>query len=98
MEGRDICTYVFPKADVKIYLDATLEERANRRFKEFQERGIDTTYEEVKAAIAARDYNDMNKEIGSLKVTDESVVVDSTNMEIEEVVNRVVEIIKEKTS
>ena len=93
MEGRDICTYVFPNADVKIYLDATLEERANRRFKENQEKGIDTTYEEVMENISSRDYNDKHKAIGSLKMTDESILVDTTNMTIEEVVSRVVEII-----
>ena len=93
MEGRDICTYVFPNADIKIYLDASLEERATRRFKENQERGIPTTYEEVKEAIAIRDHNDKNKEIGALKIAEDSIVIDSTGMTIDEVVDKVVEII-----
>jgi len=95
MEGRDICTYVFPNADIKIYLDASLEERASRRFKENKEKGINTTYEEVKENIIARDYNDKNKEIGSLKMTDESIYIDSTGMSVEEVVDKVVNIIYE---
>ena len=60
MEGRDICTYVFPNADVKIYLDASIEERANRRYKENQEKGINMTLEEVKHNIEMRDANDEN--------------------------------------
>ena len=67
MEGRDICTYVFPNADVKIYLDASIEERAKRRFKENQEKNIDMTYDEVYENIKKRDENDKSKEIGALK-------------------------------
>lgn len=96
MEGRDICTYVFPNADIKIYLDASIEERARRRFKENQEKGIDMTYEEVYENIEKRDYNDRNKEIGSLKLAPDSIVVDTTNLTIEEVVNKIIEIIKTK--
>ena len=61
MEGRDICTYVFPNADVKIYLDASIEERARRRFKENQEKNINMTYEEVYESIRKRDENDKKK-------------------------------------
>lgn len=96
MEGRDICTYVFPNADVKIYLDASVEERAKRRFKENQEKGIKMSYEEVYESIRLRDENDKNKEIGALKVAEDSVVVDTTKLTIEEVVDRVIEIIKNK--
>ena len=96
MEGRDICTYVFPNADVKIYLDASVEERAKRRFKENQEKGIEMSYEEVYENIRLRDENDKNKEIGALKVAEDSVVVDTTKLTIEEVVERVIEIIKSK--
>ena len=97
MEGRDICTYVFPNADVKIYLDASVEERAKRRFKENQEKGIQMSYEEVYESIRLRDENDKNKEIGALKVAEDSVVVDTTSLTIEQVVKRVIEIIKDKT-
>ncbi len=96
MEGRDICTYVFPNADVKIYLDASLEERATRRFKECQEKGIPMTYDEIIENIAKRDENDKHKEIGSLMVAEDSIVVDTTNLSIDEVVNKIIEIIKEK--
>ena len=96
MEGRDICTYVFPNADIKIYLDASLEERAKRRFKENQEKNIDMTYEEVKENIAKRDYNDMHKEIGSLKKTQESIIIDTSKLSIDEVVEKVISIVKSK--
>ena len=96
MEGRDICTYVFPNADVKIYLDASEEERANRRLIEMQEKGIDITYEEVLDNIRKRDYNDKIKEIGALKKAPDSIVIDTTNLKIEEVENKIIDIIEEK--
>jgi len=96
MEGRDICTYVFPNADVKIYLDASLEERARRRFEENQEKGIDMSYDEVLENIEKRDYNDKHKEIGSLTLAPDSIIVDTTNLSIEEVVEKIIGIIKEK--
>ena len=96
MEGRDIGTNVFPNADVKIYLDATPEERANRRYKQNQILGIDMPYEEILENIKTRDKNDMEKEIGALKKADDAVYIDSTNMNIEEVTNKVLEIINEK--
>ncbi|MBE6144060.1 MAG: (d)CMP kinase [Firmicutes bacterium] len=95
MEGRDITTVVLPNANYKFYLDATLEERANRRYKQYQEKGIDMTLEEIKENISKRDYNDMHKEVGSLIRTDEQVYIDSTNMTIEEVVNKMIEVIEE---
>ena len=96
MEGRDICTYVFPNADVKIYLDASEEERAKRRYKEMQEKGIEMSYEEVLENIRKRDDNDKHKEIGSLKLAPDSIIVDTTNMTIEEVTEKIIEIINEK--
>ena len=96
MEGRDICTYVFPNADVKIYLEASLEERAYRRYKEMQEKGIDTTFEEVKNSIEIRDRNDKAKEVGALKLAQDSIIVDTTNKTIDTVVKEIIEIIKEK--
>ena len=94
MEGRDIGTYVFPNANVKIYLDATAEERANRRFKQNQEAGIKMTYEEILQNIKMRDKNDMEKEIGALKQADDAIYLDSTNLTIEQVKNKIIEIIK----
>ena len=96
MEGRDICTYVFPNADVKIYLDASISERAKRRFEEQQEKGIDMSYKEVLESIRKRDENDKAKEVGALKITEESIVIDTTNLTIEEVQNKIIEIIEEK--
>lgn len=97
MEGRDICTYVFPNADVKIYLDASVEERAKRRYKENQEKNIDMTYEEVYENIRKRDENDRAKEIGALKIAEGSIVVDTTNLSIDEVVEKIIDIIKQRT-
>ena len=98
MEGRDICTVIFPTADVKIYLDADAEERAKRRFKQNQEKGIDMSYEEVLENIKARDKNDMEKEVGALKIAPGATVIDSTNMTIKQVEKAISKIIdKRKT-
>ena len=94
MEGRDITTVVFPDADYKFYLDASVEERANRRYKQNQEKGIDMSLEEIIDNIKKRDYNDMNKPYGALKRTEDQVYIDSTNMAIDEVVKKIVNIIE----
>lgn len=96
MEGRDIGTYVFPNADVKIYLDATPEERARRRCKQNEELGIEMSYEEVLENIKMRDKNDMEKEIGALKQAEDAIYIDSSNLSIEEVANKIIEIIERK--
>ncbi len=96
MEGRDITTVVFPNANVKIYLDASVEERAKRRYKENQEKGISMTYEEVLEAIKTRDYNDMNKPVGALKIADDAIVIDTTKLSIKQVKEQVKEIIFNK--
>ena len=94
MEGRDITTVVFPNADYKFYLDATLEERAKRRFKEYQEKNIDMSYDEIYENIKSRDYNDSHKEVGSLMRTDDQYYIDSTNLTIEEVTNEFIKVIE----
>ena len=91
VEGRDIGTVVFPNADLKIYLDASEEIRAQRRYKENQEKGIDMTYEEVLENVRMRDYNDMHKKVGALKKAEEAIIIDSTNLTIEEVTDKVIE-------
>ena len=96
VEGRDICTVVFPNADVKIYLDAEVEERARRRFKENQEKGIECTYEEVLESIKKRDENDKSKAVGALKVAEGATIVDSTNLSIEEMADEVERVIRTK--
>lgn len=93
LEGRDITTVVFPNANYKFYLDAALEERANRRYKQNMEKGIDMSYEEIKESIKARDYNDMHKEVGSLTRTDDQVYIDSTNLSIEEVADIIFKVV-----
>lgn len=94
MEGRDITTVVFPNTKYKFYLDASLESRADRRFKENQEKGIDMTYEEVYENIKKRDYNDMHKEVGSLMRTDDQIYIDTTNLTVEEEVAIIEKIVK----
>ena len=96
MEGRDIGTYVFPGADVKIYLDADLDERAKRRFKQNREQGINIPYVEVLENIKMRDENDKSKEIGALKLARDAEVVDSTSMSISQVVREISAIIDKK--
>ena len=96
MEGRDIGTNVFPNADVKIYLDATPEERAMRRFKQNQENGIDIPFEEILKNVKERDYIDSHREIAPLTKAPEAVYIDSTGMTIEEEAEAVIKVIKEK--
>lgn len=96
MEGRDIGTSVFPNADVKIYLDATPEERANRRYKQNIENGITTSYEEILANVKERDYIDSHRELSPLKQAEDAVYVDTTNLTIDEVVDKIEEIILSK--
>ena len=94
MEGRDITTVVFPNADFKFYLDASLEERANRRYKQNKENNINMLYDEILESIKIRDYNDMNKEVGALKRTNDQIYIDTTNMSINEVVDTIIKYIK----
>ena len=93
MEGRDITTVVFPNANVKIYLDADVAERAKRRYKENKEKGMQATFEETLEAMKKRDHNDMHKPVGALKIAEDAIVVDTTNMTIDEVKEKVKEII-----
>lgn len=92
MEGRDITTVVLPNANYKFYLDASLDTRAYRRFIQNKEKGIDMTLEEIKENIKVRDYNDSH---GPLKRTEEQIYIDTTNMTIDEVVNKIINIIGE---
>ncbi|MCI8636869.1 MAG: (d)CMP kinase [Clostridia bacterium] len=94
MEGRDIGTVVFPNANVKIYLDATPEERAKRRMKQNQENGISSSYEEILESIINRDKKDMTREVAPLKRAEDAIYIDSSNMSIEETVEEIIKIIK----
>ena len=96
MEGRDIGTVVFPNANVKIYLDATAEERAKRRVLQNEEKGIQMSYEEILENIKMRDKNDKEKEFGALKVAPGATVIDTTNMTIKQVEQEISKIIDKK--
>lgn len=94
MEGRDIGTNVFPNANVKIYLDATAEERSKRRVLQNKEKGIEISYQEVLENIKFRDNNDKTSKVAPLKMAEDAIYVDSTDLNINEVVEKIVEIIK----
>lgn len=96
VEGRDIGTVVFPNADLKIYLDADEEVRAKRRYEESIKLGINISYEEVLKNIQARDKNDKSKKIGALKKAEDAIVVDTTNLSIDEVAREVRQLILNK--
>ena len=89
MDGRDIGTCVLPNAQVKIYLTASVETRAERRYQELQEKGAACDLEVIKKDIADRDYQDMHREISPLKQADDAVLVDSSDMGIDEVVEAI---------
>lgn len=96
MDGRDIGTVVLPNAEVKIYLTASANVRAKRRYKELQEKGESCDLTQIEKDIIARDEQDMNREISPLRQAEDAVLVDSSNMTIEEVVNCLIDIIKKK--
>ena len=95
MDGRDIASVVLPNADVKIFLTASVEERARRRVLDFERQGVvDIDFNKVKADIAARDYQDENRDIAPLVKVDDAVLIDTTNLTITEVVEKMTELIK----
>lgn len=96
MEGRDIGSTVFPNADVKIYLDATVEERANRRLRQNKEKGIEMSYEEVLESVKKRDLIDSTREVSPLRKADDAILIDCTELSQDELSNKVFEIIEEK--
>lgn len=96
MDGRDIGTVVLPNAQVKIFLTADPEERAMRRYKELIEKGSNVTFEEVLEDLKVRDYNDSHREIAPLKPADDSVIVNTTGMTLEESINTIVKTVEGK--
>ena len=96
MEGRDIGTVVFPDADVKVFLDCSVEERAMRRYKQNISKGIETTYEEVLESIKERHRLETEREIAPLVQAPDAVYIDSTGMTIEEEAQAVIKVINEK--
>ncbi|MCQ2362235.1 MAG: (d)CMP kinase [Acidaminococcaceae bacterium] len=96
LDGRDIGTVVFPNADLKIFLTATAEERAQRRYKELVEKGTAVDLEHVKADMVQRDYQDSHRPVSPLKQADDAILLDSTGMHIEEVRDTIIKMIEEK--
>lgn len=96
MDGRDIGTNVIPDAAVKIYLDAAVEERAKRRCHELEEKGIEFDYKNIEKEIVERDNYDKNRKHNPLKIADDAVVVDTSDMSIEDVKNKIISIVKGK--
>lgn len=94
MDGRDIGTVVMPDAEVKIYLTASSEVRATRRVKELQEKGEPANFEEIKKDIEDRDHRDMTREISPLKQADDAILVDTSDMTIDEVVDKICSLCK----
>lgn len=98
MEGRDIGSKVFPDAQIKIYLDASVDERAKRRYLQLKEMGIEEDIEKIKKEIIERDEKDKNREIAPLIKSDDYYYIDTTNLKIEEVVEKIIELYKQKTA
>lgn len=96
MDGRDIATVVLPNADVKIFLFASPECRAQRRYKELMEKGEDVTLEDVLADVNQRDYQDSHREIAPLKPSEDSVMADTSKLNLEESIQLIINIIKER--
>ena len=96
LDGRDICTTVLPEATAKIYLTASAEERARRRFLELQKKGSQETFEQVLEEVKKRDEQDMNRPVEPLRQAEDAVLVDSTNLSFDEVVDAILSIVEEK--
>lgn len=96
MDGRDIGTCVLPKADVKVYLTASSAVRAKRRFKELEEKGQECNLEQIEADIIERDHRDMTREHSPLKQAEDAVLIDSSDMTIDEVVEAICELASQK--
>lgn len=97
MDGRDIGTTILPRAEVKIYLTASADTRAKRRYLELTEKGEVCDLEKIRADIIERDERDMNREVSPLRQAEDAVLVDSSSMGIDEVVNAILDVYKQKT-
>ena len=97
MDGRDIGTVVLPDAQVKIFLTASPEARAGRRYKELVEKGMDVRYEDILQDVLTRDYNDTHRETAPLKPAEGCVTVDTTDLDFEQSVAKIISVIKENT-
>jgi len=96
LDGRDIGTVVLPNAELKIYQIASVDTRAKRRYLENQERGLTADLELIKKDIEQRDYQDMNRDISPLKQAEDAIVLDTSAMTLQEVVDAVLKLVEEK--
>ena len=92
MDGRDIGTNILPDADVKVYLTASSRTRANRRYLELREKNVDCNLDEIEREIIARDERDMNREIAPLKQAEDAILIDSSDLSIEQVTEKILEL------
>lgn len=97
MEGRDICTTVIPDAEVKIFMTASPEIRAKRRYNQLLEAGKEADYDKIFEEVQARDYQDSHREVSPLRQAEDAVLLDTSDLNIEEVIDAVADIITEKT-
>jgi cytidylate kinase len=95
-EGRDMGTVIFPQAACKVYLDASVDERARRRVRDLQQRGVNASLEEVKRDILARDEKTLNREIAPLRQAEDAVRIDTTHLSIDEVVKKILALAESK--
>lgn len=95
-DGRDMGTVVFPEAEVKIFLDASAEERATRRLKQLQQKGLDVKFDDLLSEIQERDDRDRNRPVAPLRPAEDALVLDSTSMNIEQVVEKALHYIESK--
>ncbi|MBP7652138.1 (d)CMP kinase [Candidatus Dependentiae bacterium] len=96
MDGRDIGTVVYPDADLKIYLDASVDERTHRRYEELKLKGENVNFEKLKQEVIDRDNQDKSRKVGPLKIAEDAVVLDTTGLNILQVTEKIVEIMKIK--
>ncbi len=94
VEGRDITTVVFPDAETKIYLDASVAERVRRRHKELKDRGYNTAVDEVEKELHSRDEEDRGRKVAPLRIADDAIVIDTTHMDIDRVVETILDHVK----
>jgi CMP/dCMP kinase len=96
MDGRDIGTHVLPKSELKVFLSASVEERASRRYKELIENGIEANYDQIKDEIALRDKRDTEREVAPLVKASDAIEIDTTTMTISDVVDHILQLAKER--
>ena len=96
MDGRDIGTLVLPDAPLKLFVTASVEERADRRYRELKEKGMDVKYEDIYKDIETRDYNDSHREIAPLKPAEDSIIFDTTGNTLQQSIDKLLEIINER--